>query len=167
MKEQRRTATVMVALSLLVIMAFGPGLAIAQEKTAAETNMEILREKLEADKKLVVAANLVLTDAEAEAFWPMYEDYQKELHTLQKRLVKAINSYAEGYNANTMTDESSMKLLEETIAIDEAGIQMRKDFIAKLSKVLPGKKVTRYMQIENKIRALIKYELAAEIPLME
>lgn len=158
---------VMIALSILVITAFGPGLAIAQEKTADEANMEILAEKLKADKKLVVAANMMLTDAESEAFWPIYEEFQKDLQVLHERYVKVIMAYADGYNADTITDESAMKLLKESMTVDADEAKMRKDYITKLSKVLPGKKVVRYMQIENKISAVVDYELAAEIPLME
>ena len=165
LKLRRGIATL--ALSLLVVLTFGPGMAIAQEKTADQANMEILRDKLKADKKLVVAANMVLTDAESEAFWPIYEDYQKELQALNERLHKVIASYAEAWNANTLTDESAMKLMKEAMAIDADELKMNKDFMTKLAKVLPGKKVTRYMQIESKIRALVNFELAAEIPLME
>ncbi len=158
---------VMIALSILVITAFGPGLAIAQEKTAVETNMNILAEKLKADKKLVVAANMVLTDAESEAFWPIYEEFQKDLQILNERYVKVIMAYADGYNADTITDESAMKLLKESMTVGADKAKMRKDYITKLSKVLPGKKVVRYMQIENKISAIVDYELATEIPLVE
>jgi hypothetical protein len=35
-----------------------------------------------------------------------------------------------------------------------------------LGKALPATKVARYLQIENKIRALVKFELAAQIPLV-
>ena len=162
-----KKATMMIALSLLVIAAFGPSLAIAQEKTAVDTNMEILAEKLQADKKLVVAANLVLTDAESEAFWPIYEAYQKDLQVIHERTVKVIMAYADGYNADSITDEGAMKLLKESLTIGADETKMKKDYITKLSKVLPGKKVVRYMQIENKIGAIVNYELAAEIPLME
>ena len=157
----------MVALLLLTAAVFGPSLAIAEEKTAVDTNMEILAEKIKADKKLVVAANMDLTDAESEAFWPIYEDYQKELHALNERVGKVIASYAEAWNADSLTDESAMKLMKEAMAIDADELKMKKDLMAKLAKVLPGKKVTRYMQIESKIRALVNLELAAEIPLME
>ena len=113
-----KKATMMIALSLLVIAAFGPSLAIAQEKTAVDTNMEILAEKLQADKKLVVAANLVLTDAESEAFWPIYDAYQKDLQLLHERTVKVIMAYADGYNADTITDEGAMKLLKESMMVE-------------------------------------------------
>jgi hypothetical protein len=167
MREKRSTAMIAVVMFLLAAAAFGPGLAIAEEKTAVETNMEILAEKLKADKKLVVAANLALTDTESEAFWPLYEEYQKGLQGLHERTVKVIMAYAEAYNADTLTDEQALKLLKESMAVSAEELKMRKDLVTKLAKVLPGKKVTRYIQIENKIAAVIDYELAAEIPLVE
>ena len=162
----KRSMTI-VALLLLVAAAFGPGLAIAQEKTAIETNMEILAEKLEADKKLVVAANLELTDAESEAFWPIYDEFQKGLQGLHERTVKVIMAYADAYNADTLTDDGAINLLKESMSIQADEMKMKKDLVTKLAKVLPGKKVTRYVQIENKIAAVVDYELAAEIPLVE
>lgn len=89
------------------------------------------------------------------------------MQAINARLKKTIASYAEAYNTNTLTDEGAKKLIDEAAAIDEAELQMRKAYATKLAKVLPGKKVARYLQIENKARALLHYELAAEIPLVE
>jgi hypothetical protein len=152
---------------LLAAVFAGPSLVIAQEKSTQDTNMEILRDKIKADKKLLVAANMSLTDAEVKGFWPVYDEYQKELQAINARLQKTIESYAEAYSANTLTDEGAKKLMDETSAIDEAEVKMRKTYATKLATVLPGKKVARYLQIENKVRALLRYELAAEIPLVE
>jgi len=151
----------------LAIAMIVPALLTAQDKTADNTNMEILREKMRADKKLLVAANMVLTDTEATAFWPVYEEYQKQLEQLNERLKTAIETYAKEFNANTLTDETAKKLIDETLTIDAAEVQMRKDFSGKLAEVLPGKKVARYLQLENKVRAALRYELAAQIPLVE
>jgi hypothetical protein len=135
----------------------------AQSKPA--DNMEILRDKLKADKKLVVAANMDLTEAEAKGFWPVYDAYQKELGKINGRLGAAVAAYAKEYNANTLTDEKAKKLIDEAIAIEEAEVQLKRGFVPRLAKVLPGRKVARYIQIENKIRAIVKYEIAAEVPL--
>jgi len=155
------------AVILLLAAVLIPGLAAAEEKYAAETNMDILAEKIKADKKLVVAANMDLTDAEAEAFWPLYEEYQKGLQALNERSAELIMHYAEAWNADNLTDEKAMKLMKESITIDEDYVKMRKEFAGKLAKAMPGMKAVRYMQIENKIRAIINYEIAAEIPLVE
>ena len=140
--------------------------AFAQSKSA-DTNMQILLDKVKADKKLVVATNMDLTDAEGKAFWPIYDDYQKDLQGLNERLAKTILAYADAYNKNTLTDEQANSLANEALAIDQDEVTMRKTYTTRLNGALPGKKVARYLQIENKIRAVIRYQLADNIPLAE
>jgi hypothetical protein len=137
----------------------------AQDKQA-DTNMQILLDKVKADKKLVVAANLDLTEAEAKVFWPIYEAYQKDLQDINDRLGKTILAYADAYNKNTLTDAGAKTLSDEALAIDQDEVTLRKTYSAKLSVGLPAKKVARYLQIENKIRAAIRYDLATGIPLV-
>jgi hypothetical protein len=133
----------------------------------AQDNMQILRDKIKADKKLLVAANMELTESEAKGFWPVYEEYQKELTAINQRIGKLIESYAADYRANTLTDEKAQKLIDELVAIEKADGGLQATYAPKLSKVLPPKKVARYLQIENKIRAALKYELAANIPVVQ
>jgi hypothetical protein len=132
----------------------------------ADTDMEILRGKLKADKKVVVAANMDLNDAEKKAFWPIYDAYQKDLQGLNDRLIKAILAYADAYNKNTITDEQATNLSNAALSIDQDEVTLRKTYAEKLKGVLPGKKVARYLQIENKIRAVVRYEIADNIPLV-
>ena len=129
--------------------------------------MEILRQKIKADKKLVVAANMQLTESEAKGFWPVYEAYQKELAAINDRTARVIVSYADAYKKGPVTNETAKKLLTEYLAIEDAEVKLRHSYVPKLEKAIPEMKVARYLQIENKIRAIIKYELAAGIPLVE
>ena len=156
-----RTGVVIVMVAALVGLAIP---AAAQQKPADD--MQILMEKVKADKKLLVANNIGLTESEAKGFWPVYEGYQKDLAAINQRTVKLIASYAADYRANTMTDEKAKKLVEDYVAIEKAEAALKESYVPKLSKVLPPKKVARYLQIENKIRAAVKYELAGEIPLV-
>jgi len=138
--------------------------ALAQDKPAS--NMEILRQKLQADKKLIVAANMDLTESEAKGFWPVYEAYQADLMKINDRLLQLIKRYAELYKAGTLTDDAAKGLFNEVLAIEQAEVTMKQGYVPKLSAVLPATKVVRYLQIENKIRAVVKYELADNIPLV-
>ena len=148
-----------------------PAHAHAQSKPAGggepADNMQILRDKLMADKKLVVAANMALTEGEAKAFWPLYEEYQNELGKVNDRLAMVIVSYSKEHGAGKLTNEKARALLDRYIAIEEAELQFKKAFVPKLGKALPGLKVARYMQLENKIRAIVKYEIAGEVPLAQ
>jgi hypothetical protein len=139
--------------------------AFAQDKPA-DTNMQILLDKVKADKKLVVAANMDLNEAEAKAFWPIYDAYQKELQAINERVAKTVLTYADAYNKKALTDDLAKRLTNEALAIDQDELTLRKTYAAKLNGVLPAIKVARYIQIENKIRAAIRYELATGIPLV-
>ena len=153
---------------LLTVFALAAGLAApALAQTTATTNMEILRQKIKADKKLVVAENLKLTDAEGTAFWPVYDAYQKDLQQINQRLTAAILAYADAYNKGPVTNETAKKLLDEALAIDEAEAKLKSTAAPKILAALPAAKAARYIQIENKIRAAVRYELAAGIPLVE
>ncbi|HJX90192.1 MAG TPA: hypothetical protein VJ372_06825 [Pyrinomonadaceae bacterium] len=152
-------------ITILCLVALTAAPVFAQDK-ATDTNMQILLDKVKADKKLVVAANMDLSEAEAKGFWPLYDDYQKELQALNDRLGKAILAYADAYNNKTLTDAQATQLTGEALAIDQDEITLRKTYAVKLGHVIPAKKVARYLQIENKIRAAIRYDLAAGIPLV-
>jgi len=155
-------------IKLIIATAFTLSTLIVSSAFALQdANMQILRDKVKADKKLVVAANMELTEAEGKAFWPVYEAYQKELQVLNQRLLTAIQAYAEGYNNKTITDDQAKKLADEALSIDEAEIKMRRSYATQLAKILPGKKAARYLQLENKIRAAIRYDLASGIPLVQ
>ena len=56
-----------------------------------------------------------LTESEAKGFWPVYEDYQKDLTAINQRIGKLIESYAADYRANTLTDEKAKKLIDELL----------------------------------------------------
>jgi hypothetical protein len=163
MKRSMKKAFFLAMAAVITMCFVSP--AVAQSKPA--DNMEILRDKLKADKKLLVAANMELTESEAKAFWPVYEEYQKDLTAIHKRIGKLIDSYAADYRAKSLTDEKAQKLIDELVAIEQADGALQASYVPELSKVLPAKKVARYLQIENKIRAALKYELASNIPVVE
>jgi hypothetical protein len=150
----------------VILFALAALLALpAAAQTASD--MRILAEKIKADKKLVVAANMQLTEAEAKGFWPVYEAYQKDLASLNQQLLGVIKNYADAYNKGGVPDATAKKLMNDFLAVEERELKMKRSYLPRLEKVIPGTKVARYMQIENKIRAIVKYDLAAQIPLVE
>ncbi len=146
---------------VLLVTALAIGPAFGQD------NMQILRDKIKADKKLVVAVNMDLSETEAKGFWAVYDGYQKDLEKVNERIGKLILSYADAYNKGAVPNETAKKLLAELLDVEESELKLMRAYVPKLEKVLPEWKVARYIQIENKIRAIIKYELAAQVPLVE
>lgn len=66
-----------------------------------------------------------------------------------------------------MTDDKAKALLDDYMAFESNRLKLQQDYLPKFRKVIPEKKVTRYYQLENKIRAIGQYELASKIPLMK
>ncbi len=163
MKMRGFVKTVTVASMCLAMVALAYSLSSAQDKSS--DNMQILMEKIKADKKLLVAENMQLSEAEAKKFWPVYDQYQNELFILRMRSLKLIDDYAENYKS--MTNDIAKKLLDEYLTIERLRQKVRDAYLPKFRKVLPEIKVARYYQIENKINAVVNYELAAQIPLVK
>lgn len=162
MRKNRGHIVFVLAITTLLLVGSAT-LISAQDKPA--DNMQILLEKMRADKKLIVSENMELTEAEAKAFWPVYEQYQNELFLVRARMAKLITDYADAYGK--MTNATAKKLLDESLTIEALGLKLRQTYVPKFRKVLPETKVVRYYQIENKLYALLLYELAGKIPMIK
>lgn len=127
--------------------------------------IEIERSVLKTEKKATVAANMVLTDAEASVFWPLYEEFSAEGYKLQTERIKIIKDYAENYS--NLDDVKADELMTRSIKLKQSVSKLEMKYYKKFKKVISPSKATRFFQIDNKINALINAELALEIPLVE
>jgi Spy/CpxP family protein refolding chaperone len=159
MSSKTLTAVVIAA----IVLVAGTAGVLAQ---ATETDqLEQLRTEIQADRQAVVAANLGLTDAEGAAFWPVYREYRGELAgKVGDRMQKLIQDYAKVYD--TATNEQAKAMVDEMMSIRGAELKVKESYVPKFRKVIPETKVARFLQIENKIDALITLGLAADIPLI-
>jgi hypothetical protein len=148
-----RIKTVLLTFMLLV----APVLVFADE--ALDLKKKIMFDQ----KRLVVMENMEFTEEEATAFWPVYEKHQEELFQVNQRAAKLILAYASVYQ--TLTDEQAVKLVDEYYDIQDDRLAVMKKMAVDVGKVLPGKKAFRYLQVEAKLSAIGRFELAKEIPL--
>jgi hypothetical protein len=160
-----KTKGIIKAVVVSVLVLFFSGVALAQDGDAPSDNMKIVMDKVKADKKFFVAANMKLTDSEAKAFWPVYDSFQKDLVSLNERAFKNIADYAA--NFDKMNDDAAKRIVKESMAVDSERQKLRQAYLPKFAKVLPYKKVMRYYQLENKILAVLTYEAAKQIPLVD
>lgn len=148
-----RIKTILLTLMLLV----APVLALADE--ALDLKKKIMFDQ----KRLIVMENMEFTEVEAAAFWPVYEKHQEDLFQVNQRGAKLILAYASVYQ--TLTDEQAVKLVDEYYDIQDDRLTVMKKMAVDVGKVLPGKKAFRYLQVESKLSAIGRFELAKEIPL--
>lgn len=130
---------------LLVIAATLVTPAFAEDNSS--NNMEIQKQKAMADKKALVSANMDLSDAEAKNFWPVYGAYQKDLQSINEKLVVLINSYADQFKTNTLTDVSAKELLAGQWALEQNEIDLKREYLPKVTVAVGGVKAARYIQL--------------------
>lgn len=131
---------------------------------AARATAEEVRQAARADKRVLVEKNMPLTAEEAKKFWPLYDEYQMRLDRIVQRQNRALLDYI---NAEaTMTDANAKRIAREILAADGDEQKLRERQLRKLLGALPARKAVRYMQIENKIRAIDRYAVAERMPLV-
>ena len=150
-------------LSLLLVAFMAPS-AVAGS-AADDATVDILADTIQANRKAMVAANLRLEDAEAKEFWPVYDRYQKDLALVNDRVVGIIGDYSKGFA--TMSDENAAQLIARFLAVEQERAELRQKYLGAFSGVLPGRKVARLYQIENKMDAVVRFDLARAIPVIE
>lgn len=149
---------VLMVACLILIPAALPAQTQADEE-------ELVRSQLQTGKKAIIADNMQFTEAESQAFWPLYNEFQQAKMKINERTVRLINDYLSNYEK--MTDEKAGAIVRDYVALEKERADLKASFLPRFSKVLPAKKVARYYQLENKIEAIIKYELSKEVPLFK
>jgi Spy/CpxP family protein refolding chaperone len=139
--------------------------AFAQDKPAAAqlTSAELLA-RIQSDKKGIVAKSMNLTPEEAKKFWPLYETFQRELEVPQRASTRAQLDYIAA--DHSLTDANAKRIAEQVLAASLEEARLQQKHFKQLLKVLPATKAARYMQIENKIQAVVRFESAKAIPLV-
>lgn len=126
--------------------------------------IELTREMVQTERKAIVAANMVLSEAESRNFWPVYNDYVAEVRKVNDRRARLIVNYARAYE--NLTETQAEAFLKESIDIDKAELKVKESFLPKFKEVLTSKRVARFYQIENKLDTIIDFGIASEIPLV-
>ncbi|HTO05926.1 MAG TPA: hypothetical protein VMR86_02630 [Myxococcota bacterium] len=139
------------------------GAAFAADTT--QSQQSILLETIRANRKAFVAVNLDLSAEEAKGFWPIYDKYQGELNPISDKVVALVAEYTSHYAE--LKDERAVELMKEYLAAEAERNKVRQSYIPEFSKVVSGRTVARFYQLENKIDALLRYELAEKIPVIE
>jgi hypothetical protein len=169
----RRKAFIALAPIVLISssLLYSQGAASQQPTASAPTqdttdqDIALLRKDLRSQKKQIIAANMGLTDKEAEQFWPVYEKYTDELMTINNKKYAAIKEYVQSYD--TLTDQQAERLTREALEVDQSVSQLRQQYIPIFEKVISPKKTALFMQLDRRLVMLIDLQLSSTIPLVQ
>jgi hypothetical protein len=125
--------------------------------------IETARSMAQTERKAIVARTMTLTAAESEHFWPLYNRYRYEMSVLQDRHVAIITDFAAHYE--NLDDVEARRILDQWLAFESDLVKLRARYVKRFAKVLPGTKLARYFQVENRLDAMSNLTTASRIPL--
>ena len=140
-------------------------IAAAQDNAAAVADLTAMQQAARKDKRALMADKLQLTPAEAKKFWPIYDTLQRELSAQNRTRNLALETLVA--RDRPLSDAYARNVVNELLSVEEQEVKsMRKAGNAAM-RALPPKKAARFLQLEQKLRAVQDYEIAVAFPLAQ
>ena len=153
----------LLALTAGMLLMGNPAAHAQTQSPNLNDDTQMLLSQIQADKAAVVLKSLELTDPEARAFTPIYDEYQKERKEIAQRQIAELNKFASNYGS--MTDKAAGEILKSWFKIQEDKNDLVEKYAKKFDHVLPKTKVLRFVQVENKLETVVDLQAARVIPL--
>jgi hypothetical protein len=154
-------------LAAVMVVAWSASLPLfPQAARPTEEDIQQTRAALQAKRQELVANAIDLTEEEDRAFWPLYREWRNEMALVgdqRIQIIERINDQA----FDQMTDDRAAGLVEEWLSIQMVTVKLQSRYVKRFRKVLPGRKVARFFQLENKLDAITDYDLVSRVPLIE
>ena len=150
---------VLIAVMAIALAAMSNPVAAQQASDQTKITYEVLTEEWQT----LIAGVLDLTEAEGEAFWPVYEEYGVAKGELWDRRIDVIKIFMKSYN--DMSPEMSRILLDQRFDIDQDMLALEMKYAKIFDDFLPPNKVTRLFQAENKLETTMEMQIVKDVPL--
>jgi len=147
--------------SLLVVALLSiTATALAQDKT-----LELIRQDLKTQKVAIMTASLPLTETQADAFWPLYREYDLELSKLGDRRMAVLKKYAANYDK--IDEKMAGELVKESFSIANGRNDLLEKYYKKAAKAVGGITAARFVQVEYQMLTLIDAQIIDQVPLVK
>jgi hypothetical protein len=163
MKTLRGMCAACALLTLLVPAGFAQTASVSA-KPLTDSDIQLLRSDVQADKNKIIADTMAFTDAESSAFWPVYRNYARDQQAIGDERVKLIKDYAQ--NFDSMDDAKAKDMSQRSMNVDAKFLNLRQDYWPKFEKALGAKRAAKFYQVDNRLSMMINVQLASEIPLV-
>jgi len=158
-----RIKSLIVAAVVAGVWSMSGNRALAQD--SFDEDVKLFRKDVRSQKKQIIAANMDLTDEEAQQFWPIYDRYTAELAELWDAKFELLKEYAQNYT--TMSNEQAESYIKGRAAVEESIMQLRLKYLPIFRKVLPGKSTALFFQIDWRLSLIVDLQLSSQIPLIQ
>ena len=127
-----------------------------------DADIQMMRKDIRSQRKQIIAANMKLTDAEAEKFWPVYDQYVSELVQINGTKYALIKQYVQ--TGGALTDAEADSAVNGWVDVDQSVAELRRKYIPIFHKVLSPKNTALFYQLDRRVQLLIDLQLASSLP---
>ena len=136
----------------------GGAVVYADTQWSPDKDVQLLKSNIRSQKKQIVAANMDLSDAEAEKFWPLYNRYAEDVAKIYDTKIALFQQYLENYDS--MSGDQAESYLRRRAAVEEDMMQVRLKYLPEFRKVLTGRETALFYQIDWRLDLIINLQLA-------
>jgi hypothetical protein len=149
---------ILLVIVLCVFVVMGSWTADAQD------DLQAVSEAIRNQKRIYIEKVMELTPQEKGAFWRLYAEYDSGLAQIaEKRITLATDFIA---SQGTLSDAKALDMLNQKLRIDGDELIFKQSYVSKFKQVLPGRKVVRFYQTENRFDTAATAELYRNIPVI-
>jgi hypothetical protein len=135
------------------------------EKKNTDYYIELVRRDLRQDTREIIGEKMAFKQAEADAFWPVYDRYEAELKRLGDEKLALINDYADNYK--TMSEAKAGELTSKAIDLDILRTSLLQQYLPQFQKALTNKRAAQFYQLEMAMLKIVDLQIASQVPLMQ
>lgn len=155
---------------ILSIALLSSSSVVAQEmqtQAGSEAAVSGIRESVQAARRMIVSEEMFFTEDEATKFWPIYDEYRREISAVGDRYAKLITDFAALYNEGRITGGDADNFTDTRMEIEATILAIEREYLPRFRAVLSSLKATRFYQLENQMNAESEAQLAMAIPLVD
>ena len=162
-----RRFTVFLASSIMFATAVCAQDAAKSEHRDAniQAYIDLLRQDLKKGKVAVLTEMMALTPEEASKFWPIYNEYDKELSKLGDERLALIKDYADNYGS--MSDQKVVDIGRKSLDLESRRTALKKRYFDRMSQTVSPKTAGRFLQIENQLLMIVDLQVASSLPIVD
>jgi hypothetical protein len=156
---------------VVAVLALGTLHALGQAPVDANTgrplteeDIAVLRPDVHTEKTEIILRNMIFTEEQAKAFWPVYRDYAHEQHAIGEQRVALINEYAT--NFDKIDDAQAESFLARAMKLEEDGLELRRRYLPRFKKAIGATQTARFYQVDNRLMLMMNVQLASLLPII-
>lgn len=156
-----------ILIALACIAAIGPTQASFADSVGAKEladTQELIR-AIQTDRRQIVLDTLALEPDQLAEFTPIFDEYQAEQAKLMTSATNLSNRLFVA-DLGGITDEESKSIMKDAFKLRHERLNLLEKYSGKLDRKLPSTKVAQFVQVENKIIALLDVAAAVSIPIV-